>query len=183
VKNITGKPAIVNTKSIALAGWSVVNLLHLKGERMMKIKWSRALPFFFLLAFLVFPGNLPAADWKLCSENEFLTLYFDLASLNRKDSDRVKVWTKYVPKGKKGKDFWAHVRNFDKIPIKQFKHYAYSVVLYEFCCPEKTYQLISGLDFDQEKKMLSELQPSKSKPIFPESLTETLYQAVCPGER
>jgi hypothetical protein len=99
------------------------------------------------------------------------------------DSDRVKVWTKYVPKGKKGKDFWAHVRNFDKIPIKQYQHYAYSVVLYEFNCQEKTYQLISGIDFDREKRMLSELQPSKSKPIFPESLPETLYQAVCPREK
>ncbi len=149
---------------------------------MMK-KWLRALPFFCLLAFLVLPGNLLGADWKLCSENEFLTLYFDVNSLNRRDADRIKVWTKYVPKGKKGKDFWAHIRTFDKIPIKQFQHYAYSVVLYEFSCPGKTYQLISGLDFDQEKKMLSELQPSKSKPIFPESLPETLYQIVCPGER
>ena len=69
----------------------------------------------------------------------FLTLYFDVDSLTRMDSGRVKVWTKYVPKGKKGKDFWAHIRNFDKIPIKQYQHYAYSVVLYEFSCPEKTY--------------------------------------------
>jgi hypothetical protein len=146
-------------------------------------QWLRGFPFFCLLALLVLPGNVFGADWKLCSENEYLNLYFDVEGLTRLDSGRVKVWTKYVPKGKKGKDFWAHIRNFDKIPIKQYQHYAYSVVLYEFNCPEKTYQLISGIDFDQERKMLSELQPSKSKPVFPESLTETLYQAVCPKER
>ncbi len=160
-----------------------MTLLYWEGEKMMTRKWLRGFPFFCLLAFLVFQGNVQAADWKLCSENEFLTLYFDVDGLTRMDSDRVKVWTKYVPKGKKGKDFWAHIRAFDKIPIKQFQHYAYSVVLYEFSCPEKTYQLVSGIDFDQEKKMLSELQPSKSKPIFPESLPETLYQAVCPRNR
>jgi len=37
-------------------------------------------PFFCLLAFLVFQGNVQAADWKLCSENDFLTLYFDVDS-------------------------------------------------------------------------------------------------------
>jgi hypothetical protein len=142
-------------------------------------KWRRGVPFYLLLAFLVSQGSVYGADWKLCSENEYLTLYFDADGLTRMDPGRVKVWTKYIPKGKKGKDFWAHIRNFDKIPIKQYQHYAYSVVLYEISCPEKTYQLISGIDFDQEKKMLSELQPSKPKPVFPESLTETLYQAVC----
>jgi hypothetical protein len=143
----------------------------------------RGFPFFCLLIFLVSQGNVYGADWKLCSENEFLTLYFDGDNVTRLGPDRVKVWTKYVPKGKKGKDFWAHIRNFDKIPIKQYQHYAYSVVLYEFSCPEKTYQLLSGIDFDREKRMLSELQPSKFKPIFPESLPETLFQAVCPKER
>jgi len=138
--------------------------------------------FLFLVCLLFLQGNGFGADWKLCSENEFLTFYFDGDNVTRLGSDRVKVWTKYVPKGKKGKDFWAHIRNFDKIPIKQYQHYAYSVVLYEFSCLEKTYQLISGIDFDQQKRMLSELQPSKSKPIFPESLPETLYQAVCPRE-
>ena len=72
---------------------------------MMVRQWLRRLPFLFLLAFLVFQGSVQAADWKLCSENEFLTLYFDTDSLIRMASDRVKVWTKYVPKGIKGRIF------------------------------------------------------------------------------
>ena len=67
--------------------------------------WVRGFPCFCLAAFLIFQGNVQAADWKLCSENEFLTLYFDVDSLTRMDSDRVKVWTKYVPKGEKRKGF------------------------------------------------------------------------------
>ena len=142
-----------------------------------------------LLAFLfvilggwfVFPGSGPAAgvDWKLCSENEFLSLYFDSARLNREGDELVQVWVKYVPKGKKGREFWAHVRNLEKIPLKQFQHYAYSLVLYELSCHDQVYRLISGIDYDRGKRMLAEMPLSNWKPVFPDSLIETLHQAVC----
>jgi hypothetical protein len=121
-----------------------------------------------------------AADWKLCSENEFLSLYFDAARPDDGPEEARKVWVKYLPKGKKGKEFWVHIRSLDKIPSAQLQGYAYSVVLYEINCPDRVYRLISGIDYNAENRMLAEMTLSRWKPVFPDSLIETLEQAVCP---
>ena len=128
---------------------------------------------------LMVAGPVRGADWKLCSENEFLSLYFDATRLTRQENDAVKVWVKYVPKGKKGREFWAHIRNLDKIPMKRFQHYGSSVVLYELNCNDKVYRLISGIDYDRENRMLAEMTLSSWKPIYPDSLMETLLPALC----
>lgn len=129
--------------------------------------------------FITIAGPVLGADWKLCSENEFLSLYFDATRLTRAEDTTVKVWVRYVPKGKKGREFWAHIRNLDKVPMKQFQNYASSVVMYELNCNDKVYRLISGIDYDREKRMLAEMTLSHWKPIYPDSLIETLHQAVC----
>jgi hypothetical protein len=129
------------------------------------------------------PDPAGAADWKLCTENEYLSLYFDAASPSRGPGELVKVWVKYVPKGKKGREFWGQVRSLEKIPVKKYQRYAYSVVLYEINCPDNVYRLISGIDYDLENRMLAEIPLSHWKPVFPDSLTETLYQVVCPQGR
>jgi hypothetical protein len=146
----------------------------------MKKTWLAALSC--LLAggmFFTLADPAPGADWKICSENEFLSLYFDSTRVTRTEDTTVKVWVRYVPKGKKGREFWAQIRNLDKIPLKQFQHYASSVVLYELHCNDKVYRLISGIDYDREKRMLAEMTLSPWKPIYPDSLIETLHQAVC----
>jgi hypothetical protein len=129
---------------------------------------------------LAVPALVRGADWKLFSENEFLSLYFDSTRLSRAENDTVKVWVRYIPKGKKGREFWAHIRSLDKVPLKQFQHYGSSVVLYELNCLDKVYRLISGIDYDRENRMLAEMAISSWKPIYPDSLIETLLPAVCP---
>ena len=136
-----------------------------------------------LAAFLVLQGPVFGTDWTLCSENEFLFLYFKASGITRSEEGLIKVWVKYVPKGQKGREFWAHIRNLEKIPMKQFQGYAYSVVLYELNCQDKVYRLISGIDYNRENRMLAEMPLSKWKPVYPDSLIETLQQAVCPLDR
>jgi hypothetical protein len=144
------------------------------------MKKSRLPVFYFLWAgWLLVSVPAWGSDWKLGAENEFLSLYFDAARLSRGENDTVKVWVRYVPKGKKGREFWAHIRNLDKVPLKQFQHYGSSVVLYELHCNDKVYRLVSGIDYDREKRMLAEMSLSSWKPIYPDSLIETLLPALC----
>jgi hypothetical protein len=149
-----------------------------KGKQAMKK--SRLPVGYFLWAGLLLV-SVPAwgTEWKLCAENEFLSLYFDAARLSRGENDTVKVWVRYVPKGKKGREFWAHIRNLDQVPLKQFQHYGSSVVLYELHCSDQVYRLVSGIDYDRENRMVAEMGLSSWKPIYPDSLIETLLPALC----
>jgi Surface-adhesin protein E len=123
------------------------------------------------------------ADWKLCTENPFLKAYYDTGSVTRPSGDLVRIWVKYLSKGKKGTDFWIHLRKLDKLPTEGYKHFSYHVALYEIDCREKTYQRISGIDFDQEKRMLNYFPPSNWEPIFPESMLEAFYKTTCLKEK
>jgi hypothetical protein len=120
-----------------------------------------------------------AADWKLCTENPFLKAYYDAGSITRPSGDLVRIWVKYTAKGKRGTEFWIHLRKLDKLPTEGYRHFSYHVALYEIDCGEKMYQRISGIDFDQEKRMLNYFPPSNWEPIFPESMLEAFYKTTC----
>jgi hypothetical protein len=140
----------------------------------------RAVLFSVVLAVVLFnPGPAPGADWKFCTENAFLKVYYDAGSITWPASEVVRIWVKYTAKGKKGTDFWIHLRKLDKLPIGGYKHFSYHVALYEIDCAETMYQRISGIDYDQEKRMLNYFPPSNWEPIFPESMLEALYKSVC----
>ncbi len=140
----------------------------------------RAVLFSLVLAVVIFnPVPVSGADWKFCTENAFLKVYYDGESLARFPEDFVKIWVKYGAKGKKGIDFWIHLRKLDKLPTEGYKHFAYHVALYEISCQGKEYQRISGIDYDREKRMLNSFPPSPWEPIFPESMLEALYKSAC----
>jgi hypothetical protein len=41
------------------------------------------------------------------------------------------------------------------------------------------YLRVSGIDYDQEKRMLNYFPPSNWEPIFPESMLEAFYKTTC----
>jgi hypothetical protein len=142
-------------------------------------KFRMTVGYFIVLGLLLPSAPVFGADWKLCSENEFLSLYFDAARLTRADNDTVKVWVRYIPKGKKGREFWAQIRQLDQVPLKQFRHYGSSVILYELHCYDKVYRLISGIDYDRDNRMVAEMPLSSWKPVYPDSLIESLLPVLC----
>jgi hypothetical protein len=127
-----------------------------------------------LIGLIIF-GNAGAwaADWKLYDVDGQIIRYYDAEGITRpsKNIARVRVKLEYTDKGviEMVKKFGKHYENFKLI-----------IALNEINCPHKKIRNLSITHYSKEGKViLKASHESEWDYIVPDSIAETLYQAVC----
>lgn len=124
---------------------------------------------------LIILGNseVPREDWKLYSETEFFTSYYDKGTINRTSKNIIRVWVKEVNTEKGIADMVKHFG-------EEFKKCDHIKKLYEVDCPEKSIRVLSSAAYSKEGEVIiSDDSPGKWISILPKSEGEALYKNVC----
>ena len=115
-------------------------------------------------------------EWKSYAETDLYECFYDTENMTGPGENIVRVWTK-LEYTEKGVD--RVVREFGKY----YANLSYSLELWEINCDEKKHRVLSVTEYSTEGRILH-TNPSESHPlpwinIFPGSIGESLYRAVC----
>ena len=112
-------------------------------------------------------------DWKLYSETDFFSSYFDKENISRISKNIVRVWVKEVNTEKGMTDM---VNRFGE----EFKNCDHIKKLYEVDCAEKGIRILSSAAYSRAGEVIiSDDSPSKWISIMPKSEGEALHKTVC----
>ena len=113
------------------------------------------------------------ANWKLYSETDFFSSYYDRETVNRTSENIVRVWVKEVNTEKGMTDM---VNRFGE----EFKNCDHIKKLYEIDCTEKRIRILSSAAYSRAGEVIiSDDSPSKWISIMPKSEGEALHKTVC----
>ena len=114
------------------------------------------------------------ADWKVYSSTDYGIRSYDAESMIRPSKGVVRVWTKLLYNEKA-------ITDTVKEKGDMYKTLSYTMVFDEFICAEKEKRLLALIDYSTDGKILfsANYKESKWSFIVPESVGESLYNAVC----
>ena|SRR5215213_3448360 len=145
---------------------------------------------------MVLPSHRPInmqsePEWKYVvtstDDNNTWKAYYDAANIDRQQAGIVRVWLKQVPITKTKTEKLRIVnriienRILNKMSVKGYERYAYSLTLLEIDCPRSQGRSISIKDYDQTDKLLSSdtVQGTPFAPILEMSWPAMIRDAVC----
>ncbi len=113
------------------------------------------------------------ADWKLYSETDFFSSYYDKESINHISKNIIWVWVKEVNTQKGITDM---VKRFGE----EYKNCDHIKKLYEVNCAEKRIRILSSAAYSKAGEIIiSDDSPSGWISIVPKSEGEALDKTVC----
>ncbi len=113
------------------------------------------------------------ADWKLYYVEEEFLAYYDAQSITRPSKNIIRVWVRWDWREKGKLDM---VKDFGKI----MENLSHSKLLIEMDYVEKKDHWLSWIDYDHKGKIINSFSsPSEWDFVTPETVGESLYEAVC----
>lgn len=104
--------------------------------------------------------------------------YIDSNSIKKVSSTSKRVWIKLICSPEEMKK--TRIKN--NLPITGYSSFSYGLTYCEINCFEKSYIILSVVDYDNSGNILEQINykdPLKSF-IIPESIFDIVYEAVCP---
>lgn len=124
---------------------------------------------------LMILGNVEVqrSNWKLYSETDFFSSYYDTETVYHFSKNIVKVWVKEVNTEKGIIDMVNHLG-------EKYKDCDHIKKLYEVDCAEKKFRILSSDAYSKAGEIIiSDDYPSEWKSIIPKSEGEALHKTVC----
>ena len=128
-------------------------------------------------------------DWQFYSANEYFFCLYDPGRVTRPEPDVVQVWTNWIatPEGKK---YRTQEMARMKVPKSVLERYESTRVRMAIHCAERTYQVLSIADYDEQQREIGNGSRAcfleefiTSHPIGKNSSEEDLYKILCPGQK
>ena len=144
---------------------------------------------YYFLLLLTPPDLVRASDWQYYSANEYFLCLYDPGRVTRPGPDVVQVWTNWIAT-KEGKKYRTQEMARAKVPKSVLERYESTRVRMAIHCADRTYQVLSISDFDEQQREIGNGSRAcfleefiTSRPIGKNSSEEDLYQILCSGKK
>ena len=135
---------------------------------------------FLLLSFALV--NAEWNDWVFHGEGGNYSFFYNKTSIKTQPSKHIRVWQKSV-----AKDVTTFIeeRRGRGLTVKGYENYARSLTLWEIDCNKKQVGMVSTVDYDKDGNVLdmSDFEHIKMVHVAPDSIGESLCDAVCKGRK
>ena len=139
---------------------------------------------------LLFPAALTwGMDWQFYSANEHYLCLYDPGRVIRPEPEVVQVWTNWIAT-KEGKKYRTQEMARAKVPKSVLERYESTRVRMAIQCAERTYQVLSISDYDEQQREIGNGSRAccleeflTSHPIAKNSSEEDLYKILCSGQK
>jgi hypothetical protein len=129
------------------------------------------------------------ADWQFYSANEYYLCLYDPARVIRPEPEVVQVWTNWIAT-KAGKKYRTQEMARAKVPKSVLERYESTRVRMAIQCAERTYQVLSISDYDEQQREIGNGSRAccleeflTSHPIAKNSSEEDLYKILCSDQK
>jgi hypothetical protein len=129
------------------------------------------------------------ADWQFYSANEYYLCLYDPGRVIRPEPEVVQVWTNWIAT-KEGKKYRTQEMARAKVPKSVLERYESTQVRMAIQCAERTYQVLSISDYDEQQREIGNGSRTccleeflTSHPITKNSSEEDLYKILCSGQK
>ena len=144
---------------------------------------------FYFLLLLTPPDLVWASDWQFYSANEHYLCLYDPGRVIRPEPEVVQVWTNWIAT-QAGKKYRTQEMARAKVPKSVLERYESTRVRMAIQCAERTYQVLSIADYDEQEREIGNGSRAccleeflTSHPIAKNSSEEDLYKILCSGQK
>jgi len=144
---------------------------------------------FYPMLLLIPASTVWGADWQFYSANEHYFCLYDPGRVTRPETDVVQVWTNWMAT-KAGKKYRTQEMARTNVPKSVLERYESTRVRMAIHCADRTYQLLSVSDYDEQQREIGNGAKAcfleefiTSHPIGKNSSEEDLYNILCPGNK
>ncbi|MBZ0158523.1 MAG: hypothetical protein K8I29_20190 [Alphaproteobacteria bacterium] len=107
-------------------------------------------------------------------DDQYTVSYYNRKSVRVSPDGTVRLWTKSVVKGKKGREYYTHVFG------EKYTSFEYGKALIEIDCNNKKLRSITAEDYDKSDTLIgSTSSPVEGLNIVPDMVVWNLYEKFC----
>jgi hypothetical protein len=143
----------------------------------------------FSILLLIPASAARGTDWQFYSANEYYLCLYDPGRVLRPEPEVVQVWTNWIAT-KEGKKYRTQEMARAKVPKSVLERYESTRVRMAIQCAERTYQVLSISDYDEQQREIGNGSRAccleeflTRQPIVKNSSEEDLYKILCPGQK
>jgi hypothetical protein len=144
---------------------------------------------FYSILLLIPASTVWGEDWQFYSANEYYLCLYDPGRVLRPEPDVVQVWTNWIAT-KEGRKYRTQEMARAKVPKSVLERYESTRVRMAIHCADRTYQLLSISDYDEQQREIGNGSRAcfledflSSHPIGKKSSEEDLYEILCSGKK